>query len=370
MARAHGRILSSIWEDEDFLALTQQQQRLYFFLISQPNLNHAGLLPLTLRRWARKAQGLTADELHQHLEALAAAGFIVIDEDTEELLIRSFVRNDGVWKQPKVMGAMVSGAMEISSKELRRALLSEMERIPLEELSDAPTKWRGTDGPSIREQVAGHIEELRKAFGDPGPGPSRGGSATPSEPPSGAPSAPPSDTPADGDTQGPRGTRADARACVRAHSPAPTPTPVPSHKREGAGQTEQPPAPPAGAQRPDGRPSLHELPDDFTITDAMRVWVQQTFPRVDIDHETQKFIWHHRGEGTRRRNWYEAWKKWIADANQHLIKYGPPTQGQGTFLVPLPGGGQRPTRRSTTDERVAQALAIAAELRAEEGNTA
>lgn len=45
---------------------------------------------------------------------------------------------------------------------------------------------------------------------------------------------------------------------------------------------------------------------------------------------------------------------------------------QGAFLVPLTGGGQAPagTRRSTTDERVAQALALAAELRAEEGHTA
>src|SRR5258708_6217558 len=101
MARGHGRILTSIWEDADFLALTQQQQRLYLFLISQPNLNHAGLLPLTLRRWAGKAAGLTAVELDEHLAALAAARFIVMDEDTEELLIRSFVRNDGVWKQPK-----------------------------------------------------------------------------------------------------------------------------------------------------------------------------------------------------------------------------------------------------------------------------
>ena len=73
MARGHGRILTSIWEDADFLALAQPEQRLYLFLISQPNLNHAGLLPLTLRRWARKAAGLTATELEKHLQALADA---------------------------------------------------------------------------------------------------------------------------------------------------------------------------------------------------------------------------------------------------------------------------------------------------------
>ena len=118
MARGHGRILTSIWEDADFLALEEREQRLYLFLISQPNLNHAGLLDLTLRRWSRKARGLTSADLENLLQSLEAARFIVMDDDTEELLIRSFIRNDGVWRMPKVMGAMVSGALEISSRRV------------------------------------------------------------------------------------------------------------------------------------------------------------------------------------------------------------------------------------------------------------
>ncbi|WP_367138955.1 MULTISPECIES: hypothetical protein [Streptomyces] len=219
MARGHGRILSSIWEDTDFLDLTPQQQRLYLFLISQPNLNHAGLLPLTLRRWARKAAGLTAADLEKDLHLLADAQFIVLDDDSEELLIRSFVRNDGVWKQPKVMGAMVAGAMEIESHQLRRALLAEMDRIPVDDLSDEPTKTRSGPGPSIREQVVEHIEALRKAFGGPDTTPSGRGSVTPS--------GTPSDTPPQGGREG--STRAHACAQTRAApAPAPTPAPLPS----------------------------------------------------------------------------------------------------------------------------------------------
>lgn len=216
MARGHGRILTSIWDDDDFLDLDEREQRLYLFLISQPNLNHAGLLPLTLRRWSRKAKGLTSAELEKRLQALETARFIVLDDDTEELLIRSFVRNDGVWKQPKVMGAMVSGALEISSRRLRRALLDEVDRIPLGELSNDP----GARGPSIRQQVSEHIETLRKAFGDPDPTPSGEGSTTPS----GTPSTTPSDTPADGGQEA--STRGRA-ATSRAHSPAPAPAPAP-----------------------------------------------------------------------------------------------------------------------------------------------
>ncbi|MGQ4340350.1 hypothetical protein ACN6LF_005219 [[Kitasatospora] papulosa] len=215
MARGHGRILTSIWEDTDFLALDEPEQRLYLFLISQPNLNHAGLLDLTLRRWSRKARGLTVADLEKRIGILEGARFIVVDDDTEELLIRSFVRNDGVWKQPKVMGAMVSGALEISSWRLRSALLAEVDRIPLDELSDEP----GARGISIRQQVSEHIADLRKAFGNPPPDPNGRGSVTPSDTPSGTPS----DTPAEG---GPEASTRGRAPTSRAHSPAPAPAPA------------------------------------------------------------------------------------------------------------------------------------------------
>ncbi|MFC8009106.1 hypothetical protein [Streptomyces cinereoruber] len=233
MARGHGRILTSIWEDADFLALGEREQRLYLFLISQPNLNHAGLLDLTLRRWSRKARGLTSAELEKLLQALEETRFVVMDEDTEELLIRSFIRNDGVWRMPKVMGAAVSGALEISSKHLQRALLDEMDRIPLDELSNDPTKYRGEDGPSIRAQVAAHIQALHKAFGTLTPDPSGRGSATPSVPPS----ATPSDTPSEGVTEGgPKASTRGRAGASRAHSPAPAPSPTPAPEEEGVAE--------------------------------------------------------------------------------------------------------------------------------------
>ncbi|MFE2407028.1 hypothetical protein ACFXDE_01655 [Kitasatospora sp. NPDC059408] len=167
MARGHGRILTRIWDDPDFTALPGEIQRLYLFLISQPNLNHAGLLPLTLKRWSSKAHGLSPEVLRRQLAVLAERRFVVVDEDTEELLVRSFVRNDGVWKQPQVMGAMVSGALEISSRRLRSALLAEVERIPLDELSDEP----GRKGLSPLQEVSRHIAALRAAFREPDPNP-------------------------------------------------------------------------------------------------------------------------------------------------------------------------------------------------------
>jgi hypothetical protein len=312
MARGHGRILTSIWEDSDFLKLDEREQRFYLFLISQPNLNHAGLLPLTLRRWSRKAQGMTSGDVEKRLQALDTAQFIVMDDDTEELLIRSFVRNDGVWRMPKVMGAMVSGALEISSRRLQLALLAEMDRIPLDDLSDEPTKTSRGPGPSIRAQVAGHIADLRKAFGSPTPDPSRGGSGTPSATPSGTPS----DTPSEGDTEGPPkpSTRGRAGVHVRAAptpAPAPSPTPDPfpvgvEVGEETSGSSE------LRDERPVGLTPIDI--DGFKVTDVMRTWALRTYgTAVDLEHSTAQFISHYRSTGTRRKSWPDAWQKWIRD---------------------------------------------------------
>ncbi len=324
MARAHGRVLSSIWEDEDFIALTQQQQRLYLFLISQPNLNHAGLLPLTLRRWARKACGLTAAELEEHLDALAKAQFIVMDDDTEELLIRSFVRNDGVWRMPKVMGAMVSGAMEIESKTLRRALLAEMDRIPLDELSNDPTKSTRGEGPSIRAQVADHITALRKALGGTPTPPTGGGSRTPSAPPSRTPS----DTPAEGGREA--STRARAGAHVRAApAPAPAPTPAP---------TPAPSLSPAAAATPDPKAE----PQDERETSSSETGKPATFAQQAIratglltpDEEADFLTWVTTTHAPRGTGW---WKTVTANGDlPDLIAEWRDQRGPNLRAVPTP----------------------------------
>lgn len=167
MARTFGRILNSIWDDaDDFVDLTASEQRMYAFLVSQSNITWAGLLPVTLRRWASKARDLTVDQVLQDLRGLDAARYVVLDEDTEEVLVRSFVRREEVWKQPRVLGSAVASAVGIASRKIRRTLLAEIDRIPLAELSEDATK--GRDGrlyAPVRVQVAVHLEMLRRAYG-------------------------------------------------------------------------------------------------------------------------------------------------------------------------------------------------------------
>src|SRR5690606_3008724 len=143
MARGHGRVLSSIWTDPDFIALDVYAQRMYLFLLSQSDLTHAGLVPMRIRRWPTKLSGGSVEGIGEALEALSQARFIVLDHDTEEVLIRTFVRNDGVWKQPLVMLRMREDAREIESPALRKAFADELPRIPLGELRDDPNGRNG-----------------------------------------------------------------------------------------------------------------------------------------------------------------------------------------------------------------------------------
>lgn len=63
---------------------------------------------------------------------------------------------------------------------------------------------------------------------------------------------------------------------------------------------------------PEGPPAPIDT-DGFTVTDAMRRWANEVYPNVNLPHSTQQFISHYRSTGTRRKNWPEAWRKWIAE---------------------------------------------------------
>jgi len=175
MARSHGRIMAAIWNDGDFIAMRGSAQRLFMFLLSQPDLSHAGLLPMRVNRWAKKAEDLSPKSIRSDLDYLAERHFIVADEDTEEVLVRTFVRNDGVYKQPKVMLRMREDARQIESPALRSVFRVELDRLPLDELNDIPSNGAAK---STRQQVSEVVDTLRADFEDVAEYPSPGVSDT------------------------------------------------------------------------------------------------------------------------------------------------------------------------------------------------
>lgn len=126
--------------------------------------------------------------------------------------------------------------------------------------------------------------------------------------------------------------------------------------REGAGgrAIESVDQVPRSDRRPDG---LTTIPDDFAMNDTMRRYVVSMFPALDPDFETEQFISHFRAEGRRKRNWHEAWKKWIRDSAQYASKRRTP----GSDVVHASGHSL-----SGTDATVAGWAALSAALKDEE----
>jgi hypothetical protein len=119
----------------------------------------------------------------------------------------------------------------------------------------------------------------------------------------------------------------------------------------GGGIQRSEPQPAGAGQRPDG---LHTIPDDFYLNDTMRRWAASTVPQLDADFETQQFISYWRSEGRRKRNWHDAWQKWMRDSAQRTSQ----RQRQPSNVIALASGQPLPG----TDANLAGWGAVAASL--------
>lgn len=69
------------------------------------------------------------EEVEAAAEELERGLFIVTDQDTEEVLVRSFLKHDGLLQKPNVTKAMLAGFGSISSATLRGVIVHELKRL-------------------------------------------------------------------------------------------------------------------------------------------------------------------------------------------------------------------------------------------------
>lgn len=129
MAREYAQVRLAIWGDDDFRALSPRAQHLYLTLLTSPSLSHCGVGDWRPKRIAALAAGWSAGEVEEAAAELVGKLFIVVDEDTEEVLVRSFLRHDGLMKQPKMATAMASAHAAVASTVLRRVIVHELQRL-------------------------------------------------------------------------------------------------------------------------------------------------------------------------------------------------------------------------------------------------
>src|SRR5690348_18489433 len=119
MPRDHARLYTRIWADTDFRALPAACQRAYFVVLSDPGLTHLGTAAMRVRRWASLACDTDPDEFRQSLDVLTMRRFLVVDELDEDVLVRSLMRNDQVFKLPNVAKSAYAAWRSLTSPRLR-----------------------------------------------------------------------------------------------------------------------------------------------------------------------------------------------------------------------------------------------------------
>jgi hypothetical protein len=123
------KLYRQIWRDPEFLNLDEGPQRAFMALLSQPNITLAGTLPLQFTKWARLAQNSTPETVRDNVLTLDERCFVVADEATEELLIRTVMKNDTLWnKSPKTQLGALRQCLKVESDRIRLVLADEVEQ--------------------------------------------------------------------------------------------------------------------------------------------------------------------------------------------------------------------------------------------------
>jgi hypothetical protein len=127
MARSEARLQLGIWRGLE--GLSAHARLLYVVLLTEPTMNHAGVGAIRMSKWAANC-GLTVKQTADALEELATGEWVVTDSPTEEVLVRTMIRNDGVADQPNVLKGAIREALQTESSRLRRALAVELKKLP------------------------------------------------------------------------------------------------------------------------------------------------------------------------------------------------------------------------------------------------
>lgn len=128
MARSEARLQFGMWR-AGLDGLSPHSKLVYCVLLTEPTLNHCGVGAVRMSRWAKDAS-LTIADTEKALQELVDGGFVVVDDDTEEVFVRTLIRNDGVAAQPYVLKGALREAVQTASAQIRRVLASELRKLP------------------------------------------------------------------------------------------------------------------------------------------------------------------------------------------------------------------------------------------------
>ena len=148
MANAAALINEGLWrKDKDFQRLPRLAQCTFCQVLSQRDLDTAGVLTLHIDLLAKGCDELTPEQLRADFAVLEASRFLFVDYETDELFIRSYVRNVSV-KNRNSWHSVPKNSLMVASPKIRRELAAELRRLRRKDASDIADEIDPRDTPS------------------------------------------------------------------------------------------------------------------------------------------------------------------------------------------------------------------------------
>lgn len=268
MARDRASIRIDMWGDGDWRDLPRGPQHLYMLLLSHPKLTYAGVTEWHPGKLAAMTHGSDAAEIVAFGAVLESRGFIVVEPSTDEVLIRSFIKHDGLMKQPKLVVSMTTAYAAVASRRLQLVIADEVQKM--RDREPEMRAWQVKQVQTVLDARASRWEEVGPALTpDVTPG------LTPEVPQSGGESV-----------------------------AEPTTTATATSSKEDRSTANR------GTR----------IPEDFAIDQGMREWAEVNAPNVDLDDDLPSFMDYWRGvAGAKgvKRDWVSTWRN-HARRQQHF----------------------------------------------------
>lgn len=280
MPRKYASVNVEIWNDPEFRKLPPAAQHLYMLLWTAPALSFCGVHEWRPGRLTKLSSGFTEEHTRTVAESLVARHFLVIDEETEEVLVRSWARFDGLLKQPRLAVSYSSAYAAVFSPTLRQVLAHETQKM--RKLWPEWACWKDQRVAGILDHEAVSAKDLptpQDPFGD-GFGPDFTHGFTPGFG---------------------LGLAQTDPAVYPSVYPPPTPAPTPAPNTEGGN---------AALQDASSTPSrATQISDDWLPQESHLVFAAKN--GLDLNEEADDFRDHCKANGKTYRDFGAAFSKWL-----------------------------------------------------------
>lgn len=129
MPREFSKTNFTMWTDPDFRALPFPAQHLYLVLWNSPAITYCGSMEWKPNRLQAVADGWDPWLINMSADCLRARHFVVVDDATEEAVVRSWVRFDGVLRNPTLAVSLAKAFAGLYSNDLRGVVVHELRKL-------------------------------------------------------------------------------------------------------------------------------------------------------------------------------------------------------------------------------------------------